>query len=137
MRLNIFPDGGVSRFRVFGTPDREARRAAILRELNAMDDPEARARLADFCGAPSWIEAMRAARPFASPQALLDAGEAAFARVDRGGWLEAFRHHPRIGERSAERTQSSAASESSAREQSDVEAAAAAERDALAQANRD
>jgi allantoicase len=137
VRLNIFPDGGVSRFRVFGAPDREARHAAVLRELNAMDDPEVRARLADFCGAPSWIGAMIAARPFASPRALLDAAETAFARVDRGGWLEAFRHHPRIGERSAERTQSSAASESSAREQSAVDAAAAAERDALAQANRD
>jgi 2-oxo-4-hydroxy-4-carboxy-5-ureidoimidazoline decarboxylase len=49
----------------------------VLRELNAMDDPEARAHLADFCGAPAWIEAMNAARPFA-----LAAGA---ARRERGG----------------------------------------------------
>jgi len=137
VRLNIHPDGGVSRFRVFGTPDRAARRAAVLRELNAMDDPEARARLADFCGAPAWIDAMNAARPFASAQALLDASEAAWARVDRAGWLEAFRHHPRIGERTAGRTQSESASESSAREQSGMEAADAADRDAFVQTNRE
>jgi allantoicase len=137
VRINIFPDGGVSRFRVFGTPERAARAAAVLRELNALDDPEARARLADFSGAPSWIAAMIAARPFASPQALLDASHAASSRVDRDGWLEAFRHHPRIGDRSAERAQSASASQSSAREQSGMDAAGAADRDALAQANRD
>ena len=137
VRLNIHPDGGVSRFRVFGTPDPAARRAAVLRELSAMDDPEARARLADFCGAPAWIEAMNAARPFASAPALLEASDAAWARVDRAGWLEAFRHHPRIGERSADRTQSAAAAESSVREQAGMEAAAAADRDAFIQANRE
>src|SRR4030095_5810131 len=69
--------------------------------------------------------------------ALLDASDAASSRVDRDGWLEAFRHHPRIGERSAARAQSASASQSSAREQSGVAAAVAAARDALAQANRD
>ena len=137
VRLNIHPDGGVSRFRVFGTPDAAGRRAAVLRELNAMDDPEARAHLADFCGAPAWIEAMNAARPFGSPQALLDASASAAARVDRAGWLEAFRHHPRIGEGSAERSPSAAAAESSAREQSGMDEAAGADRAALAQANRE
>jgi allantoicase len=137
VRVNIHPDGGVSRLRVFGVPGAEARRRAVLRQLNAMDDPELRARLADFCGAPAWIDAVAAGRPYASAQALLDAADAAFARVDRDGWLEAFRHHPRIGERSAERAQSASASESSAQEQSAVDAAGAADRDALAQANRE
>ena len=137
VRLNIYPDGGVSRFRVFGTPDAAARRAAVLRELNAMDEPEARAALAGFCGAPAWVDAMTAARPFSSAAALTAAADAAFARVDRDGWLEAFRHHPRIGERSAERAQSGTASQSSAREQSGMDTAGAAERDALAQANRE
>jgi allantoicase len=137
VRLNIYPDGGVSRFRVIGTPTPDARRAMILRQLNALDDPEARARLADFCGAPAWVEAMNAGRPFGSAKSLLAAAEAAFARVDRDGWLEAFRHHPRIGERSAERGQSAAASQSSAREQSGADAAGASEREALARANRE
>jgi allantoicase len=134
VRLNIFPDGGVSRFRVFGSPSPAARRAMVLRQLNAMDDPEARALLADFCGAPSWVEAMNAARPFASAKGLLETASAALDRVDRDGWFEAFRHHPRIGERSAERAQSASAAQASTREQAGV---ADADRAALAQANRE
>ena len=45
VRLNIYPDGGVSRFRVFGVPTPDARRQAVLRQLNAMDAPELRAAL--------------------------------------------------------------------------------------------
>jgi allantoicase len=137
VRLNIFPDGGIGRFRVWGLPAADARRAAVLRELNAMDGPELRAHLADFCGAPAWIDRVASSRPFVSPQALLDAADTASARVDRDGWLEAFRHHPRIGERSAERSQSASAAHASSREQSGMDAAGAVERDALAQANRE
>jgi allantoicase len=137
VRLNIYPDGGISRFRVFALPAADARRAAVLRELNALDEPELRARLADFCGAPAWVGAMAAARPYTSAKSVLAASDAAAAGVDRDGWLEAFRHHPRIGERDAERAQSPSAAAASAREQSGMDAAAAAERDALAQANAD
>src|SRR3954451_10595225 len=81
VRLNIFPDGGVSRFRSFGTPSAEALRAAVLRQLNAIDDPELRVQLADFNGAPEWIEHVARTRPFGSSTALLDAIDAAAARV--------------------------------------------------------
>jgi OHCU decarboxylase len=108
----------------------------VLRLVNAMDDPDARATFTDFCGAPAWVEAMNGGRPFASPKGLLAAADAAFARVDRDGWLEAFRHHPRIGEASAEREQSASAADASLREQSTAGGTSASERDALVQANR-
>src|SRR4030095_950009 len=73
VRLNIYPDGGVSRFRVFGTAAPAARRAAVLRQINALDDPEARALFGDVCGAPEWIRQMAAARPFASAAGVLEA----------------------------------------------------------------
>jgi allantoicase len=136
VRLNIFPDGGVSRFRVFGAPAAAARRAAVLRQLNAIDAPELRAVLADFCGAPAWPDLVAAARPFTSPEAVLMAAEAANAVLTPDEWREAFRHHPRIGEKAAERPQSGAAVELSAREQSSVAAAGSTETAALAQANR-
>jgi allantoicase len=98
VRLNIYPDGGVSRFRVFGVPDADARRRAVLRQLNAMDDQEARATLADFCAAPAWIDRMAASRPFATPAAVLAAADGAADAVSPEDWREAFRHHPRLGE---------------------------------------
>ncbi len=136
VRLNIFPDGGVSRFRVFGAPAVEARRRAVLRQLNAMDDQEIRAALADFCAAPAWMERMAASRPFAGPTAVLAAAEAAAGAVGEDDWREAFRHHPRIGERAAERRQSNVAQALSAGEQSAVQQASASDLAALTDGNR-
>jgi allantoicase len=136
VRLNIYPDGGVSRFRVFGTPDAEARRRAVLRQLNAMDEREIRPMLADFCAAPAWIERMAASRPFAAPAAVLAASDAAADATGPDDWREAFRHHPRIGEGAAERLQSDAAKALSVQEQAAAQDAPAAEREALAKGNR-
>jgi allantoicase len=136
VRLNIFPDGGVSRFRVYGVPTAEARLAAVLRQLNAMDGPELRALLADFCAAPAWIDRVTAARPFTSAAALLAASDAAAEHVSAADWREAFRHHPRIGERSAEKRQSDAARTMSSEEQGAAASANASELASLAEANR-
>jgi 2-oxo-4-hydroxy-4-carboxy-5-ureidoimidazoline decarboxylase len=118
---------------VVGVPDAEARRRAVLRQLNAMDDQEIRAALADFCAAPAWIERMAASRPFAAPAAVLTAADAAADAVGPDDWREAFRHHPRIGERTAERRQSQALS---AQEQSAAQEASFADLSALAEGNR-
>lgn len=136
VRLNIFPDGGVSRFRVFASPSPDARQAAVLRQLNAMDLPDLRASLADLCAAPAWIDRVAAARPFASADAVFSAADAAGASVSPDGWQEAFRHHPRIGERTAERRQSPAAAGLSSREQGGVQDASGPDRDALAAGNQ-
>src|SRR5258705_3008185 len=136
VRLNIYPDGGVSRFRVFGVPDAEARRAAVLRQLNAMDDQEIRAELADFCAAPAWIDRMAASRPFATPAAVLTTADTAADAVKADDWREAFRHHPPIGARAAERRQSDGAQTLSAQEQSSAWRASPSEVAALAEGNR-
>jgi len=136
IRLNILPDGGVSRFRVFGVPDAPARRRAVLRQLNASDEPALRALLADFCAAPEWLDRIAADRPFSSAAALQSASEQAADRVSPAGWREAFRHHPRIGEHSSDRPQSASARAQSSREQASVEGASASERAALAEGNR-
>jgi allantoicase len=137
IRLNIYPDGGVSRFRVFGITPPGLRADAIARQLNAMDQPEACASLSYFCAAPDFIDGVAARRPFGSGHVLRQAVESAITGVDEAGWREAFRHHPRIGERSAERPQLPASAAASAREQHSVSDASAAERAALAAANRD
>jgi allantoicase len=135
VRFNIFPDGGVSRFRVFGRPTSGGRRYAAVVQLNAMTDDEAAGAFADCCGAPAWVERMTAARPFRTVEEVFAASDAAFHAFTREDWLEAFRHHPRLGERHAERSQSDLSQAWAAEEQSGVhgEAADAA---ALADANR-
>ena len=136
VKLNIYPDGGISRFHVLGVPTTPARQAAVLRQLNAMDMPELTSPLTDFCAAPQWIARVAAARPFATADAVLASADSANEAVTDDGWLEAFRHHPRIGERTAERRQSDFAQRSSSREQSRVTDASPDEVAALAEANR-
>ena len=137
LKLNIFPDGGISRARIFGVPIATARRAAVLRLLNAMDEPELRALLANYLAAPAWITRMMASRPFASPADVFTASDRAADALHAEDWLEAFRHHPRIGERTAERPQSYLAAGWSAREQTAVQAATSADVAALAEGNRE
>lgn len=136
VRLSIYPDGGVSRLRVFGIPAAEGRRRAVLRQLNALDDQEIRGALADFCAAPAWIGRMAASRPFAAPAAVLSASDAAAEATGPDDWREAFRHHPRIGETAAERPQTDAGRTLSAREQSASRGASPADLEALAEGNR-
>ena len=50
------------------------------------------------CGSTRWADAMVARRPFASLEVLHDTALEEWARLGPDDWLEAFRHHPRIGE---------------------------------------
>ena len=66
--------------------------------LNALSRDEARAALLRCCGARRWAEGMLARRPFSSQSELLRAADAVWSQLDKSDYLEAFAHHPRIGE---------------------------------------
>jgi 2-oxo-4-hydroxy-4-carboxy-5-ureidoimidazoline decarboxylase len=72
-----------------------------LAELNALPAEEAWRALERCCGASVWVDAMCANRPYASTEDLLAGSEAAFADLRRDDWLEAFAHHPKIGDAAA------------------------------------
>ena len=136
LRLNIYPDGGVSRLRVWGEPTPAGRQRVMLQQINAMDEHEAHEAFKDCCAAPGWIVGMTAARPFNSVEALFAAADAQAAALSREEWLEALQHHPRIGEKKAERGQSVTAEAWSAREQSGVEHEHPSELADMAELNR-
>jgi 2-oxo-4-hydroxy-4-carboxy-5-ureidoimidazoline decarboxylase len=66
--------------------------------LNAMERSEAAAALRRACGAERWVERMLARRPFASSEDLYASAEAEWRDGGRDDYLEAFAHHPPIGE---------------------------------------
>jgi len=68
------------------------------RVLNQQSEDGARALLARCCGARRWVDGMLARRPFASRAALFDAADEVWAGLGEDDYLEAFAHHPRIGE---------------------------------------
>ena len=136
LRLNIYPDGGISRLRVMGVPTPAGRQRAFLQLLNTMSEGGARAALGDCCGAPRWIDRMAAARPFDNPERAFRASDEAFRDLSREEWLEALRHHPRIGETRADRRQSSRSVGWSASEQAGASSASASDLAELASLNQ-
>ena len=105
-------------------------------ELDDLPDREAAGLLASCCGSTGWVQAMVAARPFGSLPALLSAAERCWADLKPADWLEAFRHHPRIGEQAAAVPQRPESGGWSAAEQAGVGSAPDATRQALAELNR-
>ena len=104
--------------------------------LNGLTRDEARTALAECCGSREWARRMAAARPFGSRESLLEAADAVWWELAGSDWLEAFRSHPRIGERKAAAGQTERERRWSAGEQAGVGAADDAVRAALAEENR-
>jgi allantoicase len=118
VRLNIYPDGGIARFRVFGRAVQAADRLTGIARLNQLSRKQATGALLDCCGSKKWVELVLAHRPFADDSALLDFAEEAFGTLGRKDWLTIFRSHPPIGAAKAKSKQTATAREWSAREQS-------------------
>ena len=53
------------------------------------------------CGSARWVATMLARRPFGTEDALLRAADECWWALGTSDWLEAFSHHPRIGDRAA------------------------------------
>jgi allantoicase len=136
VRFNIFPDGGVSRLRLFGTPSREGQAAACLRWLNALPHSDAIRVIKDCCGSGAWAERIAGARPFRAAEDVFACAEQSADALSRDDWLAAFASHPRIGERKSG-AQSAQANRWSAQEQSAVQAGSAHAAEELATANRE
>lgn len=140
VRMRIWPDGGVSRLRLLGIASDDGREQAGMRYLRAMPDPELDAALRSCCGSDAWVTAMREERSknpasFASLAALKSRAAALWNALASKDWDQAFRAHPRIGEKKAEEKQSAVAQGWSAREQASVDTATEATRDELRKTN--
>jgi len=70
--------------------------------LNQLAEPAAREALTRCCGSQRWVSEMIARRPFESTPALFEAAREVWKSLDRDDFLEAFAHHPRIGDNLSE-----------------------------------
>jgi allantoicase len=133
VRLDIFPDGGLARVRLYGDLGAQGLAALGLRWLNRLPAAQAHQLLATCCAARAWVERLAAGRPYADLDALLGASDAAVRELDRNGLAEALSAHPRIGERAAGASTEAAWSR---REQAGVGTAGGEVRAALEEGNR-
>lgn len=137
LRLNIYPDGGISRLRVHGAITRQGGIGRRIERMNTLLREEAVTELLACCGSRAWAEGMADARPWNSLDDVLGAADTVWAALPPSAWLEAFKAHPRIGEKKAEAHQDARAKAWSEGEQSGLGSAAEATKAALAEGNRD
>lgn len=137
VRLRVYPDGGLARFRLFGTLDEAARGVQRARRLNAMTRPEAEHALRTCCGSSSWVRRMVELRPFMDGPSLTRAAELSFSSLSEADWLEAFAAHPRIGGKKPAGHATAASQAQSAEEQRGVDGAEAALKARLAEKNEE
>ena len=69
-----------------------------LARLNGLSGDDAAVELARCCGSEAWVATMMRLRPYATREDVLAAANAAADGLTREDWLEAFSHHPRLGE---------------------------------------
>lgn len=105
--------------------------------LNELDPVETRKELLKCCGATRWAETVERDRPYASLEQLLAKANDVWWSLNETDWLEAFRSHPKIGERKAANTVSAQSQQWSAQEQQGVQNTAQQTLDKLAQLNLD
>jgi 2-oxo-4-hydroxy-4-carboxy-5-ureidoimidazoline decarboxylase len=105
--------------------------------LNALDERAAAEALRRCCGAGRWVAAMLAARPYQSTAQLQQLAEQRWQALGAPDYLEAFTHHPQIGEDMAALRQRFAATHAlSTREQAGVSGADEATLRALRDGNQ-
>jgi OHCU decarboxylase len=125
----------------------EARSATndALAKWNCLPVEEAEDDILLCCGSRSWARAMTSRRPLANEGELLAAADESWRGLSTADWAEAFRNHPRIGERveprrdvqSPEPNKMDRSAAWSANEQSRVVSAEGGVKRALADANRE
>jgi allantoicase len=101
VRLVIYPDGGISRLRLYGQVSPKGFDDAGLRRLNSLTEKSALVELKSCCGSTAWTEQMVASRPFANVESYYERADEIWNALEAKDWLEAFRAHPKIGGKSA------------------------------------
>jgi OHCU decarboxylase len=108
-----------------------------LERLNNLAHDEAEAELLKCCGSTAWACGLATRRPFKGADELLRAADEVWLSLENDDWLEAFAHHPKIGERRASAGQTQEERAWSEQEQSGASAADGAARAELAELNRE
>jgi len=128
LRLNIFPDGGISRLRVRGQISR-------LSRFNHRPLPLLRADLTRCCGSSEWVDLMLQQAPFESVEQVYRLAEQVADSLTAEDWLEAFTHHPQIGDVASLRQKFAQTADWAASEQAGSAEASEATLQALAEGN--
>ena len=69
-----------------------------IESLNSLTNPEANKQFELCCGAENWIQKMNQNRPFQDGNEVYKKAASIWFSLSSNDWLEAFTHHPKIGD---------------------------------------
>jgi 2-oxo-4-hydroxy-4-carboxy-5-ureidoimidazoline decarboxylase len=98
----------------------------VLARWQTLPPSQAAAEILSCCGSPAWAANVSAGRPYVDEESLFRAGDECWLSLPEADWLEAFRSHPRIGEKHAQNKTTATSAAWSRSEQSQVQDADAA-----------
>ena len=104
--------------------------------LNSLTAEEAAKELRQCCGSRRWAEQMSNNRPYSTLESLITHADRLWWSLTPDDWLEAFRSHPKIGEKKASDKVSAQSSQWSGQEQAGVSSASQDTVDSLESLNR-
>jgi OHCU decarboxylase len=103
--------------------------------LDTVSEKEAANLLRACCGSTRWISEMIESRPFGTAKVAKENADRIWNALDEEDWIEAFDHHPRIGETKAAVAQDKTGAAWSSKEQSAAATAGARVKKELARVN--
>lgn len=109
--------------------------AQDLEWLNSLPHDEAVKALLQCCGSKVWAEDVANARPYQNLETLIANANNVWSSLQKDDWLEAFRSHPKIGEKKSADPVSDRSRQWSGQEQAGVATASRETVDALAALN--
>src|SRR6202795_2294952 len=119
-----------------GCNNSDNKNSSVLARWNSLPPEEAALEILPCCGSNSWARQMAALRPIEDENSLLAASDKIWRSLTKAHWMEAFAHHPRIGQFIAPSTAPARSAQWSNQEQQKVGAAGNDMIAALAEGNR-
>jgi 2-oxo-4-hydroxy-4-carboxy-5-ureidoimidazoline decarboxylase len=108
-----------------------------LEALNALSPEEAEAEFMRCCGSRTWAKEMTRLRPYKTSASLYATADRTWLSIAEHDWLEAFSHHPRIGDGAALEKRFASTAEWASNEQKGTAGAPRAVLDRLKQLNQE
>lgn len=106
-----------------------------IAQLNMLAEDTLRTELLKCCGSGRWVNEMLKRRPFTDEKDLLEKSDGCWSLTLEADWLEAFSHHPKIGDLENLQKKFAATVHLAGSEQSAVSSASASTLQALADEN--
>lgn len=69
-----------------------------IEQFNKLTAEDAKTEITRCCGSSNWVKKVLENRPYNDKNSLLELAEKEWFNLSQDDWLEAFQHHPKIGD---------------------------------------